>query len=556
MSFNLLDEPWITAIDDAGQERDVSIREVFDPAQHLLRISGELPTQGFAILRLLVAITTDAYELRDPEVWRTIVDEGIDYQRVGTYLDRWDDRFELFDDTAPFMQVADLHTSKDQSSTLDKLIAEVPNGVKFFTPRLEASLRSISAAEAARWLVHAQAFDPKGIRSAAVGDPQTKDGKGYPFGVAWAGQLGGIVIHGEDLCQTIALNCPLLDAGDTDRPVWAVPPLSQLREDFTDRPTPGTLRLLTWQSRRVRLVGGPDGVTGVVLCQGDKMTSQNRIAREPMTAWRLSDPQSRKAHRITYMPLKHDPTRAFWRSLPHVINKSGPGDDRWSGAERWLPATTVRQLGNLTAYDADFLPEQTRLQAVGITYGNNESVIDEIVDESLGLSTSLLRVDSPEIGLCIEDAVDVADKAVRVLGDLAVDLALAAGESGDDAGTGAKQRTQVAAWAELNVWAADWIGGLTATSDPVEATKEWQQGVCQLLAAAGTQMVNDAPDQAVRGHAVGLDPRRRWVNAAVAYRRFTQALSKTLPHAALAPSAAPAREQASSPTGTKEEESA
>ncbi len=533
--FNLLEEEWITAVDSSGVERDVSIRDVFDPDQHLLNLSGEVPTQAFAILRMLIAITTHAYDLRREDQWHRLVDSGIDVARINAYLDSWADRFDLFHETTPFMQVGGLHTSKGEASALDKLVADVPNGAKLFTTRQERSLRSISPGEAARWLVHAQSFDPAGIRSAAVGDPQTKGGRGYPFGVAWAGQLGGVVIHGGSLLQTIALNCTILDGDDTDVPVWASSPLDQTRQDYAERPTPGVLRLLTWQSRRIRLVGGIEGVTGVVLCQGDKMTPQNRQDREPMSAWRLSAPQSQKAHAVTYMPLKHDPSRAFWRSLPHVVEREGPKDDKW-GVERWLPPATVTQLNEFSDLDDD-LPDRVRLQAIGITYGSNESVIDEIVDDTVSLALSVLRAQSPEIGQLIADAAEDAEKAVWALGHLAGDLAMAAGESGDAAGKAAQEAAQVEAWAGLNQLAGEWISQLTDKSERATSLTAWQKQVRDLLEGVGRRLIEGAPDQAVRGRAVGVDARRRWVDASIAQHRFRRELNATLTYTVAQPDA-------------------
>lgn len=53
-SFNLIDEPWIRVRLVDGRAETVSLREVFRRSTEIGRIAGELPTQDFAILRLIL----------------------------------------------------------------------------------------------------------------------------------------------------------------------------------------------------------------------------------------------------------------------------------------------------------------------------------------------------------------------------------------------------------------------------------------------------------------------------------------------------------------------
>ncbi|NYN06610.1 type I-E CRISPR-associated protein Cse1/CasA, partial [Salmonella enterica subsp. enterica serovar Typhimurium] len=64
----------------------------------------------------------------------------------------------------------------------------------------------LSFAEAARWLVHTQAYDYSGIKPGVEGDPRVKGGKGYPIGTGWSGMTGGTVIRGTTLLETLLLN--------------------------------------------------------------------------------------------------------------------------------------------------------------------------------------------------------------------------------------------------------------------------------------------------------------------------------------------------------------
>ncbi|MDU6128152.1 MAG: type I-E CRISPR-associated protein Cse1/CasA, partial [Veillonella sp.] len=191
-AFNLIDEPWIAVRRPDNVVIEVSIRDAFHQASSLRGLAGEIPTQEAAVLRLLLAIAiraTAEYRSDDEKIddWAQWWESGLPLHEIDEYLDRCHDRFFLVDGHTPFMQVADLHTSKGGYSGLTKIISEVPPNDKFFTTRDGAGISSLGFAEAARWLVHAQAFDISGIKSGAVGDPRVKGGRGFPIGTGISG---------------------------------------------------------------------------------------------------------------------------------------------------------------------------------------------------------------------------------------------------------------------------------------------------------------------------------------------------------------------------------
>lgn len=264
--YNLLDEPWIPVRLLDGTITEVGLLELLRRTTDIADLACELPTQDMAIQRLLLAVAYRVAAPRDAHDWARQWDEGAPTEHMIEYLERWRERFYLFGGRFPFMQVADLRTAKDAVSGLEKLIADVPNGEQFFTTRHGNALACIPASEAARWLVHAQAYDPSGIRSGAVGDPEVKGGKGYPIGPSWCGHLGLVWLKGQDLDETMVLNLIPADTGelrgvvgssDWDTCSWEDPdPESAVRGDFSLLDSSGTPRelsiprLLTWHSRR------------------------------------------------------------------------------------------------------------------------------------------------------------------------------------------------------------------------------------------------------------------------------------------------------------------
>lgn len=492
MSYSLLDETWVPVLLRDGTASDLSLRDCFTQAADVRRINGDLPTQGFAILRVLLAICHDAIGFHSLADTKQLIKSGLDTGRVLTYLDDYADRFDLFHSQRPFMQVADLRTAKGEVAGLEKLISDVPNGTPFLTVRTGRGLEQISAAEAARWLIHIQAFDPSGIRSAAVGDPETKGGRGYPIGPGWAGQIGGLVYHGESLAQTLTFNIVPTKRNEADRPVWALTTPQTEQRQIEPRPN-GPVELLVWQTRRVRLVGDRDGVTGVVLAQGDRMTPQNRHDLEPMTGWRYSKPQTAKFKTVVYMPLKHDPNRSFWRGLPAQL-PSHPADIDGNSASR--RSQVAEHLGRLE----DLLPtvvEQIRLEAVGISYGPQEATVAELVNDAVDLRVSLLGPEAEAVAVMIQDSVRTADACVWALGRMASNVAASAGDF--DGLEGAADRARLQGWAALDEVAPQWITQLTSSSDTIAENRTWQELVRNTLEPIATAVADAAPPAAYAG---------------------------------------------------------
>lgn len=527
-SFSLVHRPWIPVVRMDGRVGELSILELFDQAAELREITGDIPTQVFAIQRVLLAILHRAWNgPASIEHWtylRDHWDESLD--EVRSYLTAFEDRFDLRGPRAPFFQVADLHTAKDEHSGLEKLIADVPNGQPFFTTRIGRGLERVGWSEAARWLIHVHAFDPSGIRSGAVGDPRVTGGKGYPIGPGWSGQIGGVSLVGSDVRETLLLNLLVpeergIRTSEHDLPPWERLPLGPGVEGSEARPPTGHLDLYTWQSRRVRLVGDDDGVVGVVLAQGDRATPQNRQALEPMTAWRFSEPQSRKFATPTYMPLTHKPERAFWRGLAALLPEVAAPDASGDPAPRLQPPLLkwVDALRYENALDGDAV---IRVRATGMAYGSNESIVEEIVDDVLSLPVALLRADDSRLRTVAVEAVEQADKAVLALANLAGNLAAAAGAGAVD---GPRDRAREVAYAGLDAPFRAWILTLRSDESATEASTRWQQQVRAVVWRLSRELIADTGPAGW----VGRDVRQRHVDTSQSDAWFRSQLRAALP---------------------------
>ena len=137
--FNLLDEPWISVVyDEKGTTKEVSLQELFINAHQYKDLAGDTKTQDFAVLRVLLAVLHTVFSRFDADgnVYEYLaVDERFkqiepveesdiaDYQDdlydtwidlwesgkfpdiVNHYLEKWRDRFYLFDEEYPFFKL-------------------------------------------------------------------------------------------------------------------------------------------------------------------------------------------------------------------------------------------------------------------------------------------------------------------------------------------------------------------------------------------------------------------------------------------------------------------
>ena len=110
--------------------------------------------------------------------------------------------------------------------------------------------------------------------------------------------------------------------------------------DTCQREPTGPVDLLTWQSRRIRLVPSEDGscVRGVIISYGDILIPANKQRFEMMTGWQRDEKLQRKlgVAVVPLQPVAPDTARALWRGLPSLLAVADdwelrPGIVRWMG---------------------------------------------------------------------------------------------------------------------------------------------------------------------------------------------------------------------------------
>lgn len=531
--FDLIDKPWIPVLGLDGSEQEVSLRRAILAAHEYRDIAGELPTVRFALLRILLSI---AYRVLDrrvevpAEAWGELWDQPeLPAAGFEHYFAEWRHRFDLFDAEQPFMQTPDLRTAKDEWKPVSLMVADADPDGSLFTMRSELDM--LTPPEAARWLVHAHAYDYSGIKSGAVGDDRVKGGKGYPMGIGWAGWLGGTALRGATLRETILLNLIMgRTVGDrSDLPIWERPVLTPAARSAEAIGSIGPIALMSWPQRRIRLRRDGSLVTGVLVSNGDEFDYTVRLRDEPMTGWRFSEPQSAKAKALRYMPRKLDPGRALWRGLSTLIplaegaKPSATAEKKWNVSRTAEPAEVLTWLGELVrdrALREDYLVE---VSVVSMEYGTQNASFAEVVSDRLAFAAALADLQREQNLLAVaQDASRRAEGAVVALARLARDVERAAGGDGE----GVAERVSSDAYAALDRLFREWLLELRPHRDGMKLLADWTEIVRRAVDERAGRIVEAAPETAWIGRLsnTGGQP----VSVATAVNWFESALYRTL----------------------------
>ncbi len=369
-------------------------------------------------------------------------------------------------------------------------------------------------------------MDTAAIKSGAVGDPRVSAGKttGNPTGPV--GQLGVVVPLGACLQETISLNTPC-SAASTDltlgEPHWRRSPLDA---SWAEREASGLLDLLTWQSRRVRLLAEVQDdevvVSRVVLTAGDRLRSLPEY--EPHTAWQREDKP--KAGQSPQRPLRHRSGRAVWRGLQSLLATR----EASSGSQ--TSSLLLRQLAELR--DLQVVSADLRLQvlAAQVLYGNQSAVVEDVFVDLIPLPISALPEDNPVRELLVSVALQAGElqTAANRLDD---HLREAAG--GERTPWDRSQRLGDTLVQDLTPVVRRLLSGLQRDPEQVEAAGQaWRASARQRSLTAAAQALAAAPMRAFAGRTFHQGGREWTVRLSTAEAAFGKALNDILGPAARA----------------------
>ena len=353
--FNLLDEAWISVVyDERGSTKEVSLIDLFQNAHHYLDLAGDTKTQDFAVLRVLLAVLHTVFSRFDADgnpydyleiddrfrqleavdeddiekyeedlynTWLNLWQSGHFPEIITQYLEKWRDRFYLFDEKFPFFQVrkediSGEKISKAQASSvsgknINRTISESANKLALFSPRDSKRKELLNASEVVRWLVTFQGYS--GLSDKVIfGNEKYKSSKGWLF------DLGAIVIKGKTLFETLLLNCFLIynksdNLAHIQLPCWEFESRDILERYLHNESVNNLAELYTNWSRGIHInfdidLSNPFSFEIVKL---PDIGHQDNFL-EPMTLWKYNLSGENKGH---FTPRKHTINQSLWRSF-------------------------------------------------------------------------------------------------------------------------------------------------------------------------------------------------------------------------------------------------
>lgn len=258
-SFNLIEQPWIPALDFDGRLTEFGLREFLANAHHLRAIHAETPIASAAIMPMTLALLHRVFGPASTTNWWRLWDAGqFDMVKLDDYLARWYERFDLFHPERPFYQVQD---TRVEPKPVTELSAVQSKGDILFNHATEDTKAPLTPAEAARELLTAHLFRSGGGKS----------GQESPYFVDGLLRSGVIFFaQGRNLFETFMLNLlpypseTYFPTTSDDKPIWEKDnPAYRQRKEMQVLPLAGYLDYLTWQTNHIYLF--PEVLNGYVV---------------------------------------------------------------------------------------------------------------------------------------------------------------------------------------------------------------------------------------------------------------------------------------------------
>lgn len=367
--YNLLDEKWIQVASKDTVEK-VSIKELFADAAKYKELAGDMKTQDFAVMRVMLAILHTVFsrfdsngepygffevdnekflqtgELKESDLedyeealYQTWIDiwNAKEFPKiVDEYLEKWRDRFFLYDDKYPFFQVIKEVIEKDATGggefygkNINRLVSESNNKQAYFSPKDESYKEYIVDDELARWLITLQGY---------IGTSDKKKvGSAKTYSKGWLYDLGGVYLQGNNLFETLMLNFVIAHNENnnllkTQKPCWEAETIEKNIELYFHNGIDNIASLYTAWCREI-FIDPNRTKEDKFVCFIAKLPEieHSDAFLEPMTVWKYNDTGE---YKDKYRPRKHDANKSMWRNFG-LLTGVGEGT-RKPGVIEWL----------------------------------------------------------------------------------------------------------------------------------------------------------------------------------------------------------------------------
>ncbi|UXH76793.1 type I-E CRISPR-associated protein Cse1/CasA [Roseateles amylovorans] len=311
--YNLLDEPWLPVRFADATVRSVGLIGAIRHSKDITALAETAPPSLIAQYRLLLAIVHRAL-VRSRANWKdadrvTWFQHGLPIEEISAYLESLRDRFWLFDESHPFMQVAALAVAdetreKRKPWTQISLASANGNAPVVFDHAVDAMPVAIDRAQAITHLLGYLQFTPGGL----VKTLRDADKAGALVNTA------AVLPVGETLAKTLCLAlhpAPLPGQPTEDLPAWERPPLTLAELRGEPVLATGPNDRYTRQSRAVLLEAEPDGSVRWLRFAAGWALGEDPQKPDPMACYRAGS--------LGLVRVGFNEGRAVWRDLPALV---------------------------------------------------------------------------------------------------------------------------------------------------------------------------------------------------------------------------------------------
>lgn len=434
--FNLIDENWILVLDTTGETKEISLTELFSNAQNYRCLAGEMKTQDFAILRILLAVLQTVFSRFDADgnpydyidlddrfrqiddvdeddlshykknlrrTWKNLWKAGEFPDIINKYLEKWHDRFYLLDDKYPFMQVSEdiiIENAKSKKPTLlkGKTInltinqASASSKISLFSPREEKFKNKLDCEELTRWLISYHGYTNVSDKATFAKDKYQPSNCGRLY------ELGGIYLEGKNLFETLMLNFAIFNPTNENylsikqNPIWENEYKDVIFKLMNFSMPDNVAELFTTVSRAVFIdsnINSNDVSIGVCKLPALEKTNYDL---EPMTIWKKTD--------NNFIPKVFELDKAIWRDYGLLTQ---------SNVDNWKPGV----LGFIDLMQEEIGPSYYSLNGISMKdNGNSNSKTPVCVVHSRFMIKNVILNDNKSDGwnIRIKEEVELTNK--------------------------------------------------------------------------------------------------------------------------------------------------
>lgn len=265
--FNLIDEKWIPVRFHDGTRDELGIYDTLLLAKEIATIEDSSPLVVAALHRFLLAVLYRALEgPTDIDQAKALFKEGLPGEKITAYLEKWRDRFWLFDEKYPFGQIPTFEPKAWRAWT-SLAVEHNADTAKVLFDHMDATASgSIKSSAAVRWLLATQTF------AVSAGKSEISHTKTAPS----AGSVMAIPV-GLNLLDTL-LFCLIpqnREVMQADIPMWEKEPetmtylktatkasdnKSEEKDRASERGAVGIVDLFTWRTRSILFKESPSGL--------------------------------------------------------------------------------------------------------------------------------------------------------------------------------------------------------------------------------------------------------------------------------------------------------